>query len=171
MGNKKKIGTARSCYRKKTNVGVSKSSTEQQTPVSYASQQKPKKISSSKLKLGKNCAHYDSNNDTLQYEIINMDELERVLNDLAVCKFCHTTLQISKKSLSGLASKFRIFCGNCEFSDKSFVNCKEICFADNSPTGLGLTDNKCYDLNLRLVYGLRTIGKGYTCLLYTSRCV
>lgn len=84
------------------------------------------------------------------------------MNDTAICRFCYHNLTISKKTLVGLATRFIIQCSNknCKNSDKSFDNCDKIVvkndIEDNLKTDL------FYDLNLRLVYGLRSIGKGYT---------
>lgn len=131
MGNRKKIGTRRSCYKKKRDIGKSKSIPEHQTPVSSVGH-KPTDISSSKLKLNDNFSYYYCKTETLEYEIIDINLFGSVLSELAVCRFCHETLHFSKKSLSGLATQFRIFCKNCEHSDKTFVNCEKICIVDDN---------------------------------------
>ena len=52
-------------------------------------------------------------------------------------------------------------CSVFEQSDKTFSNSNKICVVNNNHVGLNQTKT-FYDLNVRLVYGLRAIGKGYT---------
>lgn len=165
MGNNKKVGTFRSSYKKRKNVGKPKCSTDLEvTPTCNQGQGRPKDTptSTSKLKLGKNFEYYRQNTDTFEYEIMDVNELSDALSALAVCKFCHQSLKLTKKSIVGLATKFRLFCEGCDQSDRSFTNSKEISVVRKSKSSDIPKPMLFYDINLRLVYGLRIIGKGYT---------
>lgn len=45
------------------------------------------------------------------YEIIYLSTLKNNLKEVAVCKTCHGFLKLSKTTLVGLATEFRIICG------------------------------------------------------------
>ncbi|GFX92893.1 uncharacterized protein TNCV_4015021 [Trichonephila clavipes] len=67
-------------------------------------------------------------------------------------EFCHThsykekiELREDLKSRRGLAVSLEIICHNC---------------GESTSTMSSKTSNKCYDVNLRLTYGMRAIGKG-----------
>lgn len=156
MGNKKKVGTKRSVFKKRKNIG--KPNPEVVTPSTSQNLDQSTKASCSKVKLDKSFSYYESKNETFTYDIIDVDMFNKILTEVAVCKFCHKSLQFTKKPVAGLATKFRIYCADCQKTDKSFLNCKEI-----KHTIPGECKTKTlYDLNIRLVYGLRVIGKGYT---------
>lgn len=78
------------------------------------------------------------------------------MKEIAVCKSCHAGLSFDKTRVVGLVSKINIYCSNCS-NEKQFYN-SESTIAENESG----KQNKYYDLNLRLVYGLRSVGKGYT---------
>lgn len=163
MGNRKKIGNSRQCYKKKSIIRRSKDNASlQENPEQSLCKPRPK-TSSSKVKLGDNFDTYMSNTSSFQYEIIDIEQLNLVLGDLAVCKFCQHKIQISKKSIVGLATQFTVSCSNCEQGKKSFVNSENVSSITNM---LDKTDSPrpitLYDINLRLVYGLRVVGKGHT---------
>lgn len=93
-----------------------------------------------------------------------------MLSEIAVCKFCHGSLLLRRKPLAGFAAEFTFYCENSFRhidSNRSFDNCTEITVQDNTvPRPSDSTENHrpnpvkvYYDLNLRLVYGLRVIGK------------
>lgn len=110
------------------------------------------KVSSSKTKVGPSLSLYDGFDDDFEYNIIDLKRLESSLETVAVCKECMGKLKISKKRIAGLACEVFFQCLNCE-NKASMNNCEQI--------PLDLEKNtKLYDLNIRLVYGMRAIGKG-----------
>lgn len=119
----------------------------------------PEVVSTSNVKLSPNLAYYDDSNDTLQYDIVNIAQIESVLSDVAVCRLCRGSLSFRRKPLAGLAVKMSVTrsCG----MNKTVENCPKV-----TEDSTRLDNKPCksiyYDLNLRLVYGLRVIGKGYT---------
>lgn len=156
MANKKKLGTKRSVFKTRKNVGKLKlKDTEGQS----SNEPRPSKASRSQEKLSQNFSVYDSKTDSLEYEIIDVSILENILSKVAVCKLCHGSLTLSKSSVVGLATEFSIICLNCDQSSK-FMNCSKITRPITSKNVS--TEQPYYDLNIRLVYGLRIIGKGYT---------
>lgn len=89
MVNKSKTGTRRLVFKKRKEVIRSKDQV-QVTP----GESKPRSSSksSSKTKLSPNLAHYSVGDDNLQYDIVNMTQIENVLSEIAVCKFCNGSL-------------------------------------------------------------------------------
>lgn len=158
MGNKKKIGTKSSAFKTRKNVGKPKS-TEPECRSPNPSTSNEPKDSRSKVKLDQNFSVYDSKSETLEYEIIDVGILQSILSNLAVCKLCHGSLTLSKTSVVGLATEFCITCLSCNQNLK-FMNCNKI--IGPAPSKNVSTEQPYYDLNIRLIYGLRIIGKGYT---------
>lgn len=82
--------------------------------------------------------------------IVNVDILSEFISKNTICKYCKCddTLHIYEDTSVrlGLASKLIIKC--------------KICDANNSTRTSELTRHKYYDINLRIVYGMRCIGKG-----------
>lgn len=109
------------------------------------------KTSSSKAKLGEVKSNYNKycHESDFQYDIIDLKQLQQSLQNIGVCKYCKGSLVVRKRKVAGLAADIRIFCNNCE-KEEVFCNSKTI-----------KHDNKVYyDVNVRLVYGMRCIGKG-----------
>ncbi|GFT21533.1 uncharacterized protein TNCV_2307591 [Trichonephila clavipes] len=70
------------------------------------------------------------------------------MKNLLCCKYCCSEkieLREDLKSRRGLAVSLEIICHNCE---------------ESTSTMSSKISNKCYDVNLRLTYGMRAIGKG-----------
>ncbi|GFS62028.1 uncharacterized protein TNCV_2592961 [Trichonephila clavipes] len=71
------------------------------------------------------------------------------MKNLLCCKYCCSSEKIELredlKSRRGLAVSLEIICHNCE---------------ESTSTMSSKISNKCYDVNLRLTYGMRAIGKG-----------
>ncbi|KAG8291178.1 hypothetical protein J6590_108179 [Homalodisca vitripennis] len=113
---------------------------------------KQKKESSSKKKIYfSGYAKFDSE-PSYKNEIIDLSILSEQLLQNTLCKNCKQNgLQISSENHVGLASKLVLYCSHCDFS-VNFTNTKEIKVPDVNKT--------FFDLNMRLVYGLRCIGKG-----------
>lgn len=150
MGNKKKIGTRYKAYntaKKNRQVKVSTAS-----PSNPDGRLRPKVDSGSKAKLEGNLSYYDNKMSNLKYNLIDIDSFGEFIEEIAVCKSCHSKLKLSCKSVVGLVSEFNLICTSCG-KDKSSLNSKSVSANDNVVL---------YDLNLRLVYGLRSIGKGYS---------
>lgn len=157
MGNKKKIGSKRKLCIKKLNVVKQSKQTELDDRPNIDCRQP----SSSKVKVGAHLGYYQNRSETLHYEIVDMNRLEKALANVAVCKDCGHGLKFTKKSLVGLATEFTISCVNCEYVTNSFNNCDHINVKTNNKCE-GESMTKMFDLNLRFVYALRVIGKGYT---------
>lgn len=111
--------------------------------------------SSRKLKVKDNESYYKQHLQSMVYDIVDIYKLFESINELAVCKFCQHNLTFERNVVAGLAVKFKLFCPNCN-ENIEFENCSKIedHFADKKQT--------FYDINLRLVNGLRSIGKGQT---------
>lgn len=160
MGNKRRVGSRYKAYKKTPTSHLKKTNRPRPTQTPEVGQQ-PIKTSSSKVKLENNFSYYDSKNETLSYDIIDLGLLASALKDMAVCKICKGVLNLTRKSVVGLATEVSIFCTECH-NNKTFSNCEEICIPDTN-TKLGLKETqKFFDLNIRLVYGMRAVGKGFT---------
>lgn len=152
MGNRRKLGTRHKLCKKQ---GPRKSNN---TKLEQCENRKP---SRSKVKLDSNFDYYKAQNDTLEYEIVDISKLESALTEIAVCKFCGNSLKLSKKSLVGLATKITITCLNCNEGQSTFNNCDHINVRTSQKDECNAL-TPMYDLNIRLVYGMRVIGKGFT---------
>lgn len=151
MANKRKIGNRRHAFKARKFVGKSKPQTPEEP--------RPSTSSRSKEKLGHNFSLYDNKNESLEYEIVDVSILKNILSEVAVCRLCHCTLSLTKKSAVGLATEFSITCLSCDHNLK-VMNCSKI--TRSIPDENGSTEQNYYDLNLRLVYSMRVLGKGYT---------
>lgn len=80
-----------------------------------------------------------------------MSDFHNVVKELAVCKNCHSNLEITVDRRNGLKFESVIKCSNCELQ-KVYTNAAQIVLDEE--------ETKYYDINLRLVYGLRSIGIG-----------
>ncbi|XP_046680753.1 uncharacterized protein LOC124367720 [Homalodisca vitripennis] len=113
---------------------------------------KPYKVSSSSKKI--DFSEYDKYDIDNSYknELIDLSILSDILLQNTICKNCKQYgLQIRSENCVGLASTLILHCLHCDFVVK-FSNTKEVKVPDV---------NKTYcDVNIRLVYGLRCIGKG-----------
>ncbi|GFV53128.1 uncharacterized protein TNCV_4129421 [Trichonephila clavipes] len=78
------------------------------------------------------------------------------MKNLLCRKYCCSSEKIELredlKSRRGLAVSLEIICHNCGESTSTKISNKNIKISKIS--------NKCYDVNLRLTYGMRAIGKG-----------
>lgn len=167
MGNKQKIGSRRNTFKKRKGVGLPKCSVAVSSPQTNQSSTRPmptspkpthtpKTSSSRKYKVESNFSYYSNKTETLEYDIVDLNLLFSAFGELAVCKNCHHKLSFEKRAIEGLATQVHIFCSNCNEIDKAFDNCCKI-----EQTLDGKQEN-FYDINLRLVNGLRSIGKGQT---------
>ncbi|GFY12826.1 uncharacterized protein TNCV_4284841 [Trichonephila clavipes] len=81
--------------------------------------------------------------------IVELDLLSSLMKNLLCCKYCCSSEKIELredlKSRRGLAVSLEIICHNC---------------GESTSTMSSKISNKCYDVNLRLTYGMRAIGKG-----------
>lgn len=82
--------------------------------------------------------------------IVNLNTLSEAITNFAVCKLCTKALSLelfeNVDKRKGIVSNLQLVCNNCDAST-SFVTC-------------GKNVNGFYENNLRLVYGMRSIGKG-----------
>lgn len=109
--------------------------------------------SSSTKKLSySNYEKYSFNDSGDVNELININILSEILVSVSLCRNCKTNgLQVRNTNVHvGVASQLEIYCSFCNFTEK-FYNSRKIEATES---------NLFYDVNVRLVYGLRCIGKG-----------
>lgn len=111
------------------------------------------KKSNSKAKLRIEYGEFLNSNST--NEIININLLSNVLNTSVLCTVCkNKSIKIKfSKQVQGLASELSLYCEHCDFQ-RSFLN------TDVSSKVCNSRDCKVYELNTRLTYAMRSIGKG-----------
>ncbi|GFT92844.1 uncharacterized protein TNCV_740161 [Trichonephila clavipes] len=99
-----------------------------------------------KIKIPDLLKEQDSQNVNI---IVELDLLSSLMKNLLCCKYCCSSEKIELredlKSRRGLAVSLEIICHNSE---------------ESTSTMSSKISNKCYDVNLRLTYGMRAIGKG-----------
>ncbi|GFW16480.1 uncharacterized protein TNCV_443551 [Trichonephila clavipes] len=99
-----------------------------------------------KIKIPDLLQEQDSQNVNI---IVELDLLSSLMKNLLCCKYCCSSEKIELredlKSRRGLAVSLEIICHNC---------------GESTSTMSSKISNKCYDVNLRLTYGMRAIGKG-----------
>lgn len=87
------------------------------------------------------------------FELIDTNILCEALENSLCCKKCHGNVSLKVESHVGLAAQFNLICSVCKYSCKF-------------PSSVSVTVNngykktELYSVNIRLVYGLRAIGKG-----------
>jgi hypothetical protein len=106
--------------------------------------------SSSKKKLGSVNETYETVISEFEYCIVDIKVLESLLQTATVCKKCKkNSVALNMKMLAGLACNIEVSCKHCNIISET-NNSK--CVTDEH--------NSFYDVNVRLVYGMRSIGKG-----------
>ncbi|GFU86922.1 uncharacterized protein TNCV_3441921 [Trichonephila clavipes] len=99
-----------------------------------------------KIKIPDLLKEQDSQNVNI---IVELDLLSSLMKNILCCKYCCSSEKIELredlKSRRGLAVSLEIICHNC---------------GESTSTMSSKISNKCYDVNLRLTYGMRAIGKG-----------
>ncbi|GFW14400.1 uncharacterized protein TNCV_423221 [Trichonephila clavipes] len=99
-----------------------------------------------KIKIPDLLKEQDSQNVNI---IVELDLLSSLMKNLLCCKYCCSSEKIELredlKSRRGLAVSLEIICHNC---------------GESTSTMSSKISNKSYDVNLRLTYGMRAIGKG-----------
>ncbi|GFY32491.1 uncharacterized protein TNCV_3559991 [Trichonephila clavipes] len=99
-----------------------------------------------KIKIPDLLKEQDSQNVNI---IVELDLLSSLMKNLLCCKYCCSSEKIELredlKSRRGLAVSLEIICHNC---------------GESTSTMSSKISNECYDVNLRLTYGMRAIGKG-----------
>ncbi|GFX66216.1 uncharacterized protein TNCV_341911 [Trichonephila clavipes] len=99
-----------------------------------------------KIKIPDLLKEQDSQNINI---IVELGLLSSLMKNLLCCKYCCSSEKIELredlKSRRGLAVSLEIICHNC---------------GESTSTMSSKISNKCYDVNLRLTYGMRAIGKG-----------
>lgn len=117
-----------------------------------------KPSSTSKLKLDKHTSEYNEfENSSFQYDIIDLDSVKSLITEVAVCKVCHGSLTLSTSKRVGLACTLSLNCLHCDVTASK----------TNSPMTEVSIDRpnenkmyKVYDVNIRFVYAMRSIGVG-----------
>lgn len=136
-----------------------KKTTPKTSPNPSTSKSEPKPsapVSRSTEKIKKFLGEYNAKSSDLEYTVIDLSEFAKHLEEVGACRLCQHNLSIEKKIISGLACTIKIFCLACS-AKTEMVNCKKITVPQE-----GNKRKALYDLNIRLVYGFRTIGKGQT---------
>lgn len=113
-----------------------------------------KESSASKRKLTRHSFEYNQFEDnSFQYDIVDFAVLSKLISDVAVCKQCGCSLKLTISNRVGLAYTISLECENhkCEAKVSQVNSAKAT--VENS-------DRIYYDINLRFVYALRTIGIG-----------
>lgn len=86
-------------------------------------------------------------------EIINISLLSKMIENTVLCKQCsQMSMSLSITRHKGLAAEITLYCANCQYS---------VSFWNSDSVVLDNCDNGTYfDINIRFVYALRSIGKG-----------
>ncbi|MBP1527417.1 MAG: hypothetical protein H9Q66_05815, partial [Spiroplasma ixodetis] len=88
------------------------------------------------------------------YSIVNLNSINELLNKVCCCKICHQPINIFARHINGLAENIHIKCESCTNNDQFMCNSDKLDFE------LDGESQSFYDINTRLVYGMRSIGKG-----------
>lgn len=108
-----------------------------------------KSASSKKLKLDISSAPENSNSCELTgYRLIDIAVFFKEISKYVSCNICHTSVNFTEESIRGNASVFSVNCENCNLNNK-INSCPMIGPKHNVP-----------EVNIRLVYSLRSIGQG-----------
>lgn len=157
-------------FKKRRNVGVPKAkslsditstpnrlnespnSTEPRPTTSQSSIDDLPRISTSEKKIGNLDDVYSMYNNNYSRDNVNivldLSMLSDALAQSVDCSQCgEQTIQVRLVTSIGLASSLEIFCTHCSYKHE-FKSSKR------------LNNSKLYEANVRLVYGLRSIGKG-----------
>ncbi|GFS81718.1 uncharacterized protein TNCV_2706651 [Trichonephila clavipes] len=100
-----------------------------------------------KIKIPDLLKEQDSQNVNI---IVELDLLSSLMKNLLCCKYCCSSEKIELRE--DLKSRKRF---SCEFGN----NLSQLWRIETSTMSSKIS-NKCYDVNLRLTYGMRAIGKG-----------
>ena len=129
-------------------VSCSSESTEN---VSVPSSASKRKLSYLKEETSANphseiCEHNNSG-----FILIELSRLSDLVKSFVRCKFCNSDNSIeifeNTSGRKGLASKIVFMCS--------------VCASESSGYSSGLNNKRCYNINTRLVYAMRCIGKGF----------
>lgn len=128
------------------NIDVPETTSQEPRPTSAQS--------ASKRKLSENMTMYDEFTVKTSNIIISFDILSSVLNEFVSCKACGGKIQLGeeRKQRNGLASLLVLDCLDCEFKT-------EFWSSDKCKARPG-REKQLFEINSRLFYGLRSIGKG-----------
>lgn len=110
--------------------------------------------STSKAKIGDN-SEFNQFTDNWKYDVVNLDVVETLVSEMAVCKHCFCPLVLSTSNRVGLAFTLTLKCTNCSKKSK-----KTSSTLGKLKIGLDNKEYKAYDINIRFVYALRSIGVG-----------
>lgn len=109
-------------------------------------------VSSSKSKLDKHLDVYKRfEKSDFQYEIVDLKTLMQSIFSLAQCKVCRSELEYDVPKRVGLAAKIVVRCSKCD-SSGAVVSSPKLEYNEKT--------HNLYDINLRLVYAMRSIGRG-----------
>ena len=82
-----------------------------------------------------------------------------VISSISVCKYCNKTINFKITKRLGLAFSCEFSCAGCDSKKLgSYDNSSKMCANSGNNEKL----SPLYDINIRLVYGMRAIGKGHS---------
>lgn len=112
----------------------------------------PATPTSSQKKLNPVKEKYDEvTNGTEQFEIIDLSILCEVFSNNVLCKGCAASgMELIVNKHVGVAAELKLVCKSCNHS---------VCFSSSTMSN-SQDGKKLYSSNIRLVYGLRSIGRG-----------
>lgn len=116
---------------------------------------KPKSISASKVKLSQHLSEYKQfENSKFEYQIVDVSYFQKRIQEVAVCNKCHGCLSLSTSKKISLACTLSLECIQCDnkASETSSPVTSQIRLDDN--------DRPVFDVNVRFVYALRSVGLG-----------
>lgn len=107
-----------------------------------------------KLRIGQNLT--DVSNDESYYILIDYQILRTIIESIAKCPQCDSTISIENnlRSKQGFSYKLTMQCESCQWSEEAFTSpaAKKLKGSPGKPP---------FDVNLRMVYAFREIGQGY----------
>lgn len=123
---------------------------EPRPSVSEPRPESAKDESSSKKKVGAMIHKYDlysvEEDENDMYDLVSLKKITELLNKIAVCSRCQGSLSMFPSNRKGLSCTVNVSCINCKYTE-SMSNSNKI------PKGHA-------EVNVRLAYGFRCIGKG-----------
>ena len=82
---------------------------------------------------------------------MDMENLSEAISVLA-CPECSNSVEIIQKNKQGISFQFELYCGDCDWSHTFWSSKKRV-------------NRKGYDMNSRIYYAMRSIGKGYKAIV------
>lgn len=94
-------------------------------------------------------AHGTVTSSSAKFTIVQLDAINELLD--TVCQSCSTGIRIQESTALGLAVKRELVCPVCEVVTHTWSSPRKV-------------DSNAFDVNLRAISAIRSIGKGQTAL-------